>query len=188
MDNGYTKRIRERVLSLEDGTVFVMSDFADIADTSTIRQSLSRLVQSGTLRRILKGVYEKPKYSKLLDEYVGLNIVGVHHGYFSDNETDDIVKQINESGAKLLLVCLGAPKQEKWIFENKSKLTNVSLCMGVGGALDVFAGVAKRAPELFIKCNLEWLYRFCKNPSRLGRFATLPKFVMTVRKDKKKNK
>ena len=47
-----------------------MSDFADIADTSTIRQSLSRLVQSGTLRRILKGVYEKPKYSKLLDEYV----------------------------------------------------------------------------------------------------------------------
>ncbi len=44
---------------------------------------------------------------KLLDEYVGLNIVGVHHGYFSDNETDDIVKQINESGAKLLLVCLG---------------------------------------------------------------------------------
>lgn len=58
VDNGYTKRIRERVLSLEDGTVFVMSDFADIADTSTIRQSLSRLVQSGTLRRILKGVYE----------------------------------------------------------------------------------------------------------------------------------
>ena len=53
VDNGYTKRIRERVLSLEDGTVFVMSDFADIADTST-----------------LKGVYEKPKYSKLLDEYV----------------------------------------------------------------------------------------------------------------------
>ena len=52
VDNGYTKRIRERVLSLEDGTVFVMSDFADIADTSTIRQSLSRLVQSGTLRRM----------------------------------------------------------------------------------------------------------------------------------------
>ena len=73
MDNGYTKRIRERVLSLEDGTVFVTSDFADIADTSTIRQSLSRLVQSGTLRRILKGVYEKPKYSKLLDEYVAVD-------------------------------------------------------------------------------------------------------------------
>lgn len=70
MDSGYTKQIRERVLSAEDGAVFVAPDFADIADTATIRQSLRRLVQSGTLRRILIGVYEKPKYSKLLDEYV----------------------------------------------------------------------------------------------------------------------
>lgn len=70
VDSGYTKQIRERVLSAEDGAVFVAPDFADIADTATIRQSLRRLVQSGTLRRILIGVYEKPKYSKLLDEYV----------------------------------------------------------------------------------------------------------------------
>ena len=69
VDNGYTKQIRERVCSYEAGTIFVTSDFGDIADTSTIRQSLSRLVQTGTLRRILKGVYEKPKYSQVLDEY-----------------------------------------------------------------------------------------------------------------------
>lgn len=73
MDSGYMKQMRERVCSYEDGTVFVTSDFADIADTSTIRQSLSRLVQAGILRRILKGVYEKPKYSKLLNEYVAAN-------------------------------------------------------------------------------------------------------------------
>ena len=72
VDNGYTKRIRERVLSLEDGTVFVMSDFADIADTSTIAlKALSRLSASMEYCAVfLKGVYEKPKYSKLLDEYV----------------------------------------------------------------------------------------------------------------------
>lgn len=70
MANGYMSGIRERVLSAEDGTVFVTSDFADIADTNTIRQSIYRLVNDGTLRRILKGVYEKPKYSKLLEEYV----------------------------------------------------------------------------------------------------------------------
>lgn len=70
MDNGYTKQIRERIFSAKDGTVFVTSDFADIADTTTIRQSLKRFVQSGKLRRILNGVYEKPKYSQLLDEYV----------------------------------------------------------------------------------------------------------------------
>ena len=73
MDNGYTKKIRERVLSAEDGMVFITSDFADIADTTTIRQSLQRLVQSGILRRILNGIFDKPKYSKLLNEYVAPN-------------------------------------------------------------------------------------------------------------------
>ena len=70
MANGYISKIRDRVLSAEDGTVFAASDFADIADTNTIRQSLYRLVHTGTLRRILNGIYEKPKYSKLLNEYV----------------------------------------------------------------------------------------------------------------------
>ena len=70
MSNGYTKRIRERVSSAEAGAVFATSDFADIAGTTTIRQSLNRLVQEGTLRRILNGVFEKPKYSKLLGEVV----------------------------------------------------------------------------------------------------------------------
>ncbi len=123
---------------------------------------------------------------KLREKYLGLNVCGVHDGYFTDDENDEIIRQINESGAKLLLVCLGAPKQEKWIYKNREKLAGVNLCMGVGGALDVFAGVAKRAPEIFIKMNLEWFYRFVTNPSRLGRFAALPKFMMTVRKDAKK--
>ena len=70
MDNGYMQEIRARILAAEDGAVFVAPDFADIADTATIRQGLKRLSQSGIIRRIIRGVYEKPKYSKLLDEYV----------------------------------------------------------------------------------------------------------------------
>lgn len=70
MDNGYMQEIRARILAAEDGAVFVAPDFADIADTATIRQGLKRLYQSGIIRRIIRGVYEKPKYSKLLDEYV----------------------------------------------------------------------------------------------------------------------
>ena len=70
MDNGYMQKIRARILAAEDGAVFVAPDFADIADTATIRQGLKRLSQSGIIRRIIRGVYEKPKYSKLLDEYV----------------------------------------------------------------------------------------------------------------------
>ena len=73
MDNGYTRRIRERISSAEDGTVFAASDFADIAETATIRQSLNRLVLEGTLRRILRGIFEKPKYSRLLGEYVAVD-------------------------------------------------------------------------------------------------------------------
>ena len=70
MDSGYMKRIRERVLSAENGMVFTTSDFADIADSDTVRQSLNRLVNSGILRRVFSGVFEKPKYSNLLKEYV----------------------------------------------------------------------------------------------------------------------
>lgn len=70
MAKGYMQEIRERILSAEEGSVFSTSDFADIADTNTVRSALYRLIHDGILRRILNGVYEKPKYSKLLDEYV----------------------------------------------------------------------------------------------------------------------
>ena len=73
MDNGFMKSIRDRVLASTDGSVFTSSDFADIADTGTIRQSLNRLVQEKILRRIIRGVFEKPKYSKLLEEYVAVS-------------------------------------------------------------------------------------------------------------------
>lgn len=129
------------------------------------------------------GVAEIAK-EKLEERYPGLLVSGVHDGYFKEEDEEDIVRQINESGAKLLLVCLGAPKQERWIHQHKGDL-KVNLCMGVGGSLDVFAGTVKRAPEFFIKLNLEWFYRLCKQPSRIGRFVALPKFILTVWKKKK---
>ena len=70
MANGYSRQIQERIGAAAGGIVFVSSDFADIADTETIRRNLNRLAQAGTLRRILKGVYEKPEYSQMLKEYV----------------------------------------------------------------------------------------------------------------------
>lgn len=70
MTNSYSRQIQERIGAAAEGTIFVNSDFADIADTETIRRNLNRLTQSGMLRRILKGVYEKPEYSEMLKEYV----------------------------------------------------------------------------------------------------------------------
>ena len=76
-------------------------------------------------------------------------------------------------------MCLGAPKQEIWIDQNRDKLA-VKVCMGLGGSLDVFAGNVKRAPTVFQKLGLEWLYRLCKEPKRIGRMMDLPRFGMTV--------
>lgn len=113
---------------------------------------------------------------KLCEKYPGINIVGTRDGYFAQEDVEGIIEEINSSGAKILFVCLGAPKQEKWIFDNKDKL-GVNFVAGLGGTLDVFAGVAKRAPKFFLKTNLEWFYRLLCMPSRIGRMMKLPKFL-----------
>lgn len=150
---------------------------------------LSRAAKSGNgvfLFGSKPGVAEAAK-AKMEEKYSGIRVVGTRNGYFKPEDNDEIVEEINSSGADLLLVCLGAPKQEKWIAENRESL-KVRLCMGVGGTLDVFAGTSKRAPKIFIKLNLEWLYRGLKQPSRLIRFVALPKFMLEVMKNKNKKK
>lgn len=114
---------------------------------------------------------------KLAARYPGLKIAGTADGYFQDDEP--IMDKINAAAPDVLLVCLGAPKQEEWIDRHKDRL-NVHLAMGLGGSLDVYAGVAKRAPKLMLKLNLEWLYRLVKQPSRLGRQMRLPAFLFAV--------
>lgn len=113
---------------------------------------------------------------KLKEKYPGLNVVGTRDGYFTKDDVPAIIDEINASGAKILFVCLGAPKQEKWIYDNRDAL-KVNFAAGLGGTLDVFAGTAKRAPKFFLKTNLEWFYRLLCMPSRIGRMMKLPKFL-----------
>ena len=94
-------------------------------------------------------------------------------------EEAEIVEEINNSGADIVFVCLGAPKQEQWIERNRDAL-KVRVAMGIGGSLDVFAGKVERAPEIFCKTGMEWFYRLCKEPWRIGRMMELPKFAATV--------
>lgn len=124
------------------------------------------------------GVAEEAK-AKLLQEYSDLNIVGLRNGYFKADEEAEIVEEINNSGADIVFVCLGAPKQEEWI-DRHAKELKVRVAMGIGGSLDVFAGRAERAPEIFCKTGMEWFYRLCKEPWRIGRMMELPKFAATV--------
>ncbi len=107
----------------------------------------------------------------------GVNIVGTMHGYQQDENA--VIEAINEAKAEFVLVCLGAPKQEIWIDKNKDK-TCAKLFIGAGGSVDVIAGNTKRAPKFFIKLNLEWFYRLCKQPSRIGRMMQLPVFMLKV--------
>ncbi len=122
------------------------------------------------------GVAQKAA-ENLEKRFSGLLVAGVTHGYV--NDTESVLDDINKSGAKLVLVCLGAPRQEVWIDENKGK-TNARLFIGAGGSVDIFAGTVRRAPDVFIKLNLEWFYRLLSQPSRFVRMLDLPVFMMKV--------
>ena len=120
---------------------------------------------------------------KMLESHPKLVICGTADGYFKDE--DEVVRKINEAAADVVYVCLGAPKQENFMFRHKDEL-NVRLMAGLGGTLDGIAGTVKRAPKWMIKLQLEWLYRLIKEPRRLGRMMRLPKFVFAAFKKRRK--
>lgn len=129
------------------------------------------------------GVAEKAKvYAET--KYPGVKIVGTHDGYFSVEEEKMVVQEIQKLRPDILLVALGVPRQEKWIKKHFSEL-NVPVTIGVGGTLDVMAGVVKRAPLWMQKAKLEWLYRGMLQPKRICRLIALPKFVIKVLQNKK---
>lgn len=117
----------------------------------------------------------------LLESYPGLQICGTHNGYFTDDSP--IVADIHEKKPDLVLVCLGAPKQELWMREHAERL-DAGLLIGLGGSLDVFAGTAQRAPERWRKLGLEWLYRLYKEPRRIGRMIRLPLILLFAIREK----
>lgn len=111
-------------------------------------------------------------------EYPGIKIAGCHHGFFNENDPE-IVDMVKGSNPDMVFVALGFPRQERWISQN-SHLFEKGIFMGVGGSFDVLSGTVKRAPELWRKLNIEWLYRLIKQPQRLKRMAFLPLFILKV--------
>lgn len=118
----------------------------------------------------------------LADKYPGLRIAGTGDGYFQDD--DAAAEAVRKSGADCVFVCLGAPKQELWMAKHGEK-TGARLLCGLGGSLDVFAGVVERAPKFWCDHGLEWFYRLCRDPRRAGRILKLPRFLLHVRKEKR---
>ncbi len=119
-----------------------------------------------------------------LSKHPRLRIVGYRHGYFSQEETPEVVANIVSVKPEILLAAMGVPKQELFIQEHLKEL-NVPISIGVGGTFDVLAGTAKRAPGWMRRLGLEWLYRLIKEPSRANRMLALPKFVLAYSCTKK---
>ena len=122
---------------------------------------------------------------KIKENYDGINIVGSNNGFFDLDNCDDLIEKINESKADILFVAMGAPRQEVFIEKYKDKLC-CKIFMGVGGSFDVFAGNVNRAPQFMINIGMEWLYRVAKEPWRIKRLGSIPKFLVLSIKERGK--
>jgi len=107
-----------------------------------------------------KGVVEKVR------EKLKAEVVGVEHGY---QDLEKVIDKINKVEPEILLIGLGSPKQEKWIYDNLKKMPSVKVAIGVGGAFDFISGRVKRAPKILQKIGLEWLWRLILQPRRIKR-------------------
>ena len=136
-----------------------------------------KIAMVGAKPTIVDGAIENLK-----NEIPELNIVYSHDGYFKNDE--EILNEIAKTQPDLVLVALGSPKQEFFIHSLKDRLPNATM-IGLGGSFDVWAGVVERAPKIYQKLGLEWLYRTLKEPKRFKRiFPTLPLFVLKVLKER----
>ncbi|WP_083484805.1 WecB/TagA/CpsF family glycosyltransferase [Paenibacillus ihumii] len=120
---------------------------------------------------------------RLKAQYPGTEIAGYRDGYFGPEQDDEVVEEIRRISPDLLFVARGADTQEPWIAKYKHRLA-VPVMMGVGGSFDVISGRTKRAPKVFQKLRLEWLYRLIKEPTRFRRMLALPKFVVRVLRER----
>lgn len=182
-DEGFRRALAGAELTLADGVGVIYAarllgrplqgrvpgiDFA-----SRLMESMARTGDKLFLLGAKPGVAQKAA-ENLTARYPGLCVCGVHDGYFQEDAP--VVEAIRASGADVVFVCLGVPKQENWMVQNGSA-TGARLAVGLGGSLDVFAGVVQRAPEGWRRLGLEWLYRLIREPSRIGRMAVLPLFL-----------
>jgi N-acetylglucosaminyldiphosphoundecaprenol N-acetyl-beta-D-mannosaminyltransferase len=115
----------------------------------------------------------------LARRHARLRIAGCRDGYFARDESAAIAETVRASGARIALIALGFPRQEFFIWEHLVRM-GPCVCIGVGGAFDVWAGRVRRAPERWRRAGLEWLYRLITQPQRLGRQLALPAFAIRV--------
>ena len=181
--------------NLINNSTFQIADGIGILLASKIKKGriISRVTGVDMMARLLRFASEEkyPVYlfgakketvkkaaENILKDLPSIEIAGMTDGYDKDEQA--LITRINDSGARILFVALGSPKQELWIERNMGKLSNVLVFQGVGGSFDVFSGTVKRAPRFFRRFGIEWLYRLTSDPKRIKRQLNLPKFLIRV--------
>ena len=121
--------------------------------------------------------------------YPKVNIVGSHEGFFKEDSEEYVINEINKLQPNVLFVAMGAPRQEKWIYEHRNEL-KVDVAAGQGGTFDYEAGNIRRAPKWIQKIGMEWFWRLILQPSRIFRMMALPKYLIRIifNKDMTKSK
>lgn len=130
------------------------------------------------------GIAEKAM-ERVKGDYPKLRILGCHHGYLKGEEKG-VVREIIHLKPQILLVGMGAPRQETFLYHYNCKLP-IKVGITVGGSFDVLAGELKRAPSWMMRLNLEWLFRLFQEPSRWRRMLALPYFLYLVLKERIRN-
>lgn len=188
-ENSFLKEFFEKaILLIPDGIGFVLAlrwlygvKVSRVPGADLMQEICARSAQTGH-KIFIYGASEevnKGAIEELKKRHPSINIVGRANGYVHEQGMGELVDSINQSGADILFVGLGSPRQEQWIQANLPKL-HVKLCQGIGGTLDTITGNVQRAPKLFQSVGLEWFYRLLKQPSRAKRQAKLFVFVCEV--------
>ena len=155
--------LQERIPGIE-----LMVDLLEYANTKGLRCYFLGAQQSVN-EKVIQEI--KTKFPHVI-------IAGHHHGFF-ELDDEEIVEHVVQSAPDIVFVALGLPRQEKWIAQHINRFTK-GLFIGVGGSFDVIAGEVERAPDIWIKLNLEWLYRIIKQPSRVLRIFKVFEFIGRV--------
>lgn len=189
-DDALRQLLNEADLVLPDGAGVILASKIigtplkeKVAGVDFAERLLGLLEQTGKTLYLLgskPGVAELAA-EKMMAKHPKLRICGTHDGYFDDEAV--VIGDILDARPDVLFVCLGAPKQEKFMQSHLYELP-VRLMIGLGGSLDAFAGTVKRAPKWMIRLNLEWLYRLIKEPRRFGRMLRLPKYIWAAVKER----
>lgn len=183
-DNDFTNIIKEADMVIPDGVGVKIALKLNGVNTERIPgiDFAYRLLEEAAINNIPAAIIgaKEEVVTKAVDNLIkkinGLNIVYCHNGYFEDD--NKIYEEINLKSPKLILVAMGSPRQERFIY-NAKKVLKPALMIGIGGSLDVWSGNIKRAPKLFRIIGMEWLYRTITQPSRIKRiFPTLPVFLI----------